>query len=608
MMVSALLALLVPTAPADGVGEAPVQQVEAGKLTKAGSQSGNPAFAQMLADYQQRLEPVATAKPATVPAGGLKVAAQVSGDTSVSVQDVRLLAAQMADTKIAPQAADAMDKMEEAEEDVLPLPPIDPSNALSLIPSPIAYTTDAEVATVVVEEQLSANNPVIPEAKEAFALLADLAPAAGGQRLSFAPPPPVLPDVAMADAAEQAPLPEAPVQDIIVAQPQEKPLVLSGPEVTLPEFIPVERSDIAPVASAPERELAPAEVTTASQEVIVPLPAKSSGMNGVALEPVTPEEVEVWQMEGSSPKDEADTAGDTDMTFGASAAAMGGPLVMPEAEGDAPESMPEQAMPVSAKTPAKAPPAPAAPQGDANPDASADQNFGGASAKPQAQPASQGDMKPVGPEASVKPDAPKAEDFASLMSDKLASQQAAAAPHAVQPAQGLEHGKDVPLVKISHTHPGAPLEEQVSVHIRQAMDEGADQITIKLNPPELGKLHIKMEIGVDGRAQVLVTADNKDTFEMLQRDARNLQQALSDAGVKTDSGSLQFDLRGQSDQQAAGQFDFGGQQDQQNASSDSGGSEKIVASAAGEGDVALSLHQGEVNYTVNVSEGVDIKV
>ena len=599
-MVSALVALLASPVTTDGASDAAVQQVQAGRPTKDGVQSGNPAFAQMLAQYQQRLEPNTPQKSAAAPA------VSQAGSAPVSVRDVRLLAVQMADAKIAPQAvAEAMDKAEEA---VPALPPIDPGNALSLIPSPIAYTTEAEVVAVVVEEDLSANNPVIPEPKEAFALLADLAPAAGGQRLSFAPPPPVLHN-AMPDVTEQASLPEAPVQNVIVAQPQEKPLELSGPEVTLPEFIPVERSDIAPVAHVPTRDLAPAKVTTASHEVTVPLPAKSSGMKGVALEPVTPEELEAWQMDGSKPQNNTDASDDAQMTFGAPAAAMGGPLVLPEEAGDAPETAPQQAQPVSDKASAKAPHIPPAPQEDANTDTSSDQGFGGNAAKPQGQPTPQSDMKPAGPEASLKPDAPKAEDFASLMSDKLASQQAAAAPHATPSAQSLEHGKDVPLVKISHAQPGAPLEEQVSVHIRRAMDEGADQITIKLNPPELGKLHIKMEISADGRAQVLVTADNKDTFDMLQRDARGLQQALNDAGVKTDSGSLQFDLRGQSDQQAAaGQFDFGDRQEQQNTPSDNGSVEKTAASAAGEGDVALSLHQGEVNYTVNVSEGVDIKV
>ncbi len=54
-----------------------------------------------------------------------------------------------------------------------------------------------------------------------------------------------------------------------------------------------------------------------------------------------------------------------------------------------------------------------------------------------------------------------------------------------------------------------------------------------------------MEVGHDGRVNAVVTADNKDTLDMLQKDSRELERALQQAGLQADSGSLSFNLRGQ---------------------------------------------------------------
>jgi len=42
----------------------------------------------------------------------------------------------------------------------------------------------------------------------------------------------------------------------------------------------------------------------------------------------------------------------------------------------------------------------------------------------------------------------------------------------------------------------------------------------------------------------MVLAERPETLEMLQRDARGLERALQDAGLKTESGGLSFGLRG----------------------------------------------------------------
>ncbi len=92
--------------------------------------------------------------------------------------------------------------------------------------------------------------------------------------------------------------------------------------------------------------------------------------------------------------------------------------------------------------------------------------------------------------------------------------------------------------------------EQVSVKITKALQAGQDRITIRLNPAELGRVEVKMELTHDGRATAIVTADNRDTLEMLRRDSSDLQKALEEGGLQLNNKDMQFNLRGEEGQMA----------------------------------------------------------
>ncbi len=89
---------------------------------------------------------------------------------------------------------------------------------------------------------------------------------------------------------------------------------------------------------------------------------------------------------------------------------------------------------------------------------------------------------------------------------------------------------------------------QVAMHLSKAAQNGIDRMTIRLDPAELGRVHVKLEVGHDGRTIALVAAERPETLELLQRDARSLERALQQAGLETDSDSLSFSLS-QGDQQ-----------------------------------------------------------
>jgi len=76
--------------------------------------------------------------------------------------------------------------------------------------------------------------------------------------------------------------------------------------------------------------------------------------------------------------------------------------------------------------------------------------------------------------------------------------------------------------------------------------DGKNRFDIRLDPPELGRIEVRLDVSSDGRVTSHLTADRPETLNLLQRDAAGLQRALEDAGLKTSDNSLQFSLRDQS--------------------------------------------------------------
>ncbi len=99
-------------------------------------------------------------------------------------------------------------------------------------------------------------------------------------------------------------------------------------------------------------------------------------------------------------------------------------------------------------------------------------------------------------------------------------------------------------------------------------------ITLQLDPPELGRVEIRMNFDKNKALKATVLAEKPDTYSMLQRDSHVLQRALMDAGLDTDGSSLSFELADQ-----GYNFDGGGRNGSDGyARGDSGAPEEIIAS------------------------------
>lgn len=93
----------------------------------------------------------------------------------------------------------------------------------------------------------------------------------------------------------------------------------------------------------------------------------------------------------------------------------------------------------------------------------------------------------------------------------------------------------------------------VGVEIASHAKAGRHSFDIRLDPPELGHIHVRLDIDRDGNVISRLVVDRAETLDLLRRDAPQLERALQDAGLKADSQTMQFSLRDQNAGQQDGQ-------------------------------------------------------
>lgn len=169
------------------------------------------------------------------------------------------------------------------------------------------------------------------------------------------------------------------------------------------------------------------------------------------------------------------------------------------------------------------------------------------------------------------------------------------------------------FVQVRQDNPAhASVYGQIHVQVQQQLAQNgthADTVRVQLNPAELGALKITMKVLSDGTARVKVEAERAETLDMLQKDAKGLASVLAEAGLQADAGSLEFSMsgEGQSGGEAQAQFDAA-------RAVDESGEEFAVSDMidGGVGTLIASDNAGVAtvtqNYTLNIQEGLDIRV
>jgi Flagellar hook-length control protein FliK len=77
------------------------------------------------------------------------------------------------------------------------------------------------------------------------------------------------------------------------------------------------------------------------------------------------------------------------------------------------------------------------------------------------------------------------------------------------------------------------------MQIRRAPN-GAQTLTVRLDPPELGHVQVKIDRSPDAPARVEIVVEKPETLNMLLRDQAQLQRALDQAGVPAEGRNVTF--------------------------------------------------------------------
>ncbi|PZU95483.1 MAG: hypothetical protein DI527_00285 [Chelatococcus sp.] len=153
----------------------------------------------------------------------------------------------------------------------------------------------------------------------------------------------------------------------------------------------------------------------------------------------------------------------------------------------------------------------------------------------KASPAAEGQ-----PAVQAMPDAGSLAQQASAKLEPLrvlSSMEAAASQHAAGAGAQTTASQPTPL-------------HVVPIEIGLKALSGMRQFDIRLDPAELGRVDVNLSISDDGSVSAKLVVDRVDTLHLLQRDARTLERAFEQAGLKPSDGGVDISLRDQSDQSA----------------------------------------------------------
>ncbi len=156
------------------------------------------------------------------------------------------------------------------------------------------------------------------------------------------------------------------------------------------------------------------------------------------------------------------------------------------------------------------------------------------------------------------------------------------APVQVQTQQVVETARAVPL-------------ENLAVEIATRAGKGERRFDIRLDPPELGRIDVRLEIDSKGNTTTKLIVERSETLDMLKQDARGLEKALQNAGLKTDAGGLEFSLR----------QDTQTQQGHQNHAPEMRGRPDLAAT---DSEIMTEIAVGNASLAAQIRGGVDIRI
>ncbi|WP_421787775.1 flagellar hook-length control protein FliK [Hyphobacterium sp.] len=82
----------------------------------------------------------------------------------------------------------------------------------------------------------------------------------------------------------------------------------------------------------------------------------------------------------------------------------------------------------------------------------------------------------------------------------------------------------------------------LAAQIAAKFQNGERRFEIRMDPPELGRVEVRMQVGPDNRVQAILSADRPETLQDMRQHIRELERALNEAGLELGENGLSFEL------------------------------------------------------------------
>ncbi|MFI4983967.1 MAG: flagellar hook-length control protein FliK [Rickettsiales bacterium] len=138
---------------------------------------------------------------------------------------------------------------------------------------------------------------------------------------------------------------------------------------------------------------------------------------------------------------------------------------------------------------------------------------------------------PVNEELAIA-EAPKVLELAEISDAKL-------------PAEVQMLTKKFENIKFEQPEPQAlrAVANQVAVKISELKNSGESSIVVQLEPKQLGKIDIIMDVKANGDTKLMILSEKFMTLDLLQKSTQQLESILNDHGLKTSGSNISFGLR-----------------------------------------------------------------
>jgi flagellar hook-length control protein FliK len=75
------------------------------------------------------------------------------------------------------------------------------------------------------------------------------------------------------------------------------------------------------------------------------------------------------------------------------------------------------------------------------------------------------------------------------------------------------------------------------------------EFTLRLDPPELGRVDVRLTVGANKKVRAVVSTDRPEALSDLTRSARDLTRALMESGLELEENGLSFSMNDQGNAQ-----------------------------------------------------------